>query len=47
MDNEIQSIICRIENVNNGEPWFGRTVYSILEEVEVKKVYIKPNNTEH
>jgi len=46
MDNEIQSIIRRIENVNSGEPWFGRAVYSILEEVDAKKVYIKPNNTD-
>ncbi|MBC7873878.1 MAG: DinB family protein [Ferruginibacter sp.] len=47
MNNEIQSIIRRIENVNSGEPWFGRSVYSILEEVYPKQVYSKPNNTEH
>ena len=47
MDNEIQSIIRRIENVNSGEPWFGRAVFSILEEVDAKKVYTNPNNTGH
>ena len=47
MNQEIQSIIRRIESVNNGEPWFGRAAYSIMEEVNAKKAYIKPNNTEH
>ena len=47
MNKEIQSIIRRIETVNSGEPWFGRAVYSILEEVDPKKVHIRPNNTQH
>ncbi len=47
MNKEIQSIIRRIETVNCGEPWFGRAVYSILQEADIKKVYIRPNNTEH
>lgn len=47
MTREIQSIINRIENVNIGEPWFGRAAFVILEEVDAKKVYTKPNNTEH
>ena len=47
MNREIQSIIHRIENVNSGEPWYGRAVFVILEEVDAKKVYTKPNNTEH
>ncbi|MEO7982509.1 MAG: DinB family protein [Bacteroidota bacterium] len=47
MNKEIQSIIRRIEKVNSGEPWFGRAVYSILEETDPKKAFIKPNNTEH
>ncbi|MFZ1311601.1 MAG: DinB family protein, partial [Chitinophagaceae bacterium] len=34
-------------NVNSGEPWFGRAVFVILEEVDAKKVSIKPNCTEH
>ena len=47
MNKETQSIIRRIENVNSGEPWFGRAVFVILEEVDAKKVAIKPNGTEH
>ncbi|MBL0306709.1 MAG: DinB family protein [Chitinophagaceae bacterium] len=47
MNKEVQSIIRRIENVNSGEPWFGRAVFVILEEVDAKKVSIKPNCTEH
>lgn len=47
MNKEIQSIIRRIENINSGEPWFGRAVYIILEEVDAKKAYTKPDNTEH
>ena len=47
MNKEILSIIRRIENINSGQPWFGRAVFSILEEVDPKKVYIKPDGTEH
>ena len=47
MNKEIESTLRRIENVNSGEPWFGRAVYIILEEGNVKKVYAKPNKTEH
>jgi uncharacterized damage-inducible protein DinB len=47
MNKEIQSIIRRIENTNNGEPWFGRPVFILLKEVDQAKVYSKPNNTGH
>jgi uncharacterized damage-inducible protein DinB len=47
MNKEIQFIIRSLQQANNGEPWFGRPVYAILEEVDISKVYIKPNNTEH
>jgi uncharacterized damage-inducible protein DinB len=47
MNIEIQSIVSDLQSVNNGEPWFGRSVYAILEEVDTSKVYIKPGNTEH
>src|SRR6185503_9385055 len=47
MNKEIQSIIRRIENVNSGQPWFGRAVYDLLEEIDPKKVYEKPNGSEH
>ncbi len=54
MKREIESVIKRLETVNSGEPWFGRSVYSLLEEINGRKVYIKPanragmpNNSEH
>lgn len=47
MNKEIQSIIRRIEDVNSGEPWFGRAIYILLEEVDVKKIYTKSNKTDH
>lgn len=47
MNTAIQLIIQRLENVNNGEPWFGRALFIILGEVNAKKVYSKPNNSEH
>lgn len=47
MNKEVQSIIRRMENVNNGQPWFGRSVYSILDEVKSRKAGIKPDGTEH
>ncbi|MDZ4794495.1 MAG: DinB family protein [Bacteroidota bacterium] len=47
MNKEVQSLIQRIDKVNSGEPWFGRSVYVLLEEVNHKKTSIKPNNTEH
>lgn len=47
MRTEIGSIISHLENVLSGEPWFGRAVYDILDEVDSKKVFQKPNGTEH
>lgn len=47
MNKEILSIIRRIENVNSGQPWFGRAVYELLDEVNTKKVFEKPHGTEH
>lgn len=47
MNKEVQSIAKNFENILGGQPWFGRAVYEILQEVDVSKVYIKPNDTEH
>ncbi len=44
---EIESLIRRLYNVNSGEPWFGRAVYKMLEEVNTATASIKPNDTEH
>lgn len=47
MNAEIQSIIEKIKTITTGEPWFGRAIYTLLEEADPEKVYIKPGNTEH
>ena len=47
MNSAINTIINSLQNVNSGNPWFGRAVYEILDEVDEKKVSIKPNNSEH
>jgi uncharacterized damage-inducible protein DinB len=47
MNKEVQSIIRNLQNTLSGQPWFGRALYPILEEVDIKKVYIKPGNSEH
>ena len=47
MNKEVQSIIKRIENVNSGEPWFGRAVFIIMDEVDAAKAFEKPNKVPH
>ncbi|MEI9910096.1 MAG: DinB family protein [Bacteroidota bacterium] len=47
MNKEIKSIIRNLQNVNAGEPWFGRPVYELLEEIDPSIVYTKPNNNSH
>jgi uncharacterized damage-inducible protein DinB len=47
MNKEVQSIIRNLQNTLSGEPWFGRAVYPILEEVDKSGVYNKPNNSGH
>lgn len=47
MQKEVRSIISNLQNTLSGEPWFGRAIYPIMEEVDVSKVYTKPNDTEH
>lgn len=43
MNKELQSIITDIENTLDGEPWYGRSVYSLLREVDAGKTFVKPN----
>ena len=47
MNKEIQYIIKSFESSLTGQPWFGRSVYAILGEVDESKVQTKPNGTEH
>lgn len=47
VNKEIQSIISNLQNVLSGEPWYGRPVYSLLEETDPAKASIKPNQQGH
>jgi len=47
MNKEIKSIIQDLQQVMNGQPWFGRPVMAILQEVDPTKAFTRPNNREH
>jgi uncharacterized damage-inducible protein DinB len=47
MNMEIQSIIRNLQRVNSGQPWYGRPVYELLEEVKPDKAFVKPGNDGH
>ncbi|MBL7743003.1 MAG: DinB family protein [Chitinophagaceae bacterium] len=47
MNKELQSIIRNLQNTLNGEPWFGRPVYALLEETDPAVVYKKPDDNSH
>jgi uncharacterized damage-inducible protein DinB len=47
MDKEIKSILHNLQRVNSGEPWFGRSVFVILDEIDPSIVHQKPNETSH
>ena len=47
MNQEIKTILQNLQTVTNGEPWYGRSIYDILEEVDPEQVDIKPGNSGH
>jgi uncharacterized damage-inducible protein DinB len=47
MNKEVQSIIRNLQRVNTGQPWYGRSVYELLEEVNPDKVFEKPGKDGH
>lgn len=47
MNKELESIIRNIDNVNAGQPWYGKPVFQLLDEVDEAIAYIKPADTEH
>jgi len=47
MNKETQYIIKTFESTLNGQPWFGRSVYDLLQEIDQSKINIKPNNATH
>ncbi len=44
MNKEIQTIVHNLQEVLNGQPWYGRAVYEMLEEINDAKVYERPDN---
>ncbi|HUR10991.1 MAG TPA: DinB family protein [Flavitalea sp.] len=47
MKTELETIILTLRNTLSGKPWFGKPVYTILEEVHPALVYKKPLETGH
>ena len=47
MNIETQTIIRNLQSVLEGHPWYGRSVYEILNEVDASKVFIKPGSHPH
>jgi uncharacterized damage-inducible protein DinB len=47
MNEELRSIIRNLQNVNTGQPWYGRPVYEMLDETDPAIVYTKPNENSH
>jgi len=47
MSKETQYIINSFESTLSGQPWFGRGIYEILEEVDEAKTNEKPNDNSH
>lgn len=47
MNNEVQAIARNLRNILEGTPWFGRPVYTILNEIHPVMVYTKPGGKSH
>ena len=47
MNTEVQSIIKELKNIHEGEPWYGKPVIPLLEEVDDVKARLKPSQTAH
>lgn len=47
MSKETFSIIKNFETTLNGQPWFGRAIYELLEEIDSLKAAVKPGKNEH
>jgi uncharacterized damage-inducible protein DinB len=47
MNREIQSLIKNLQEVVNGEPWYGQSVHAIFKTIDAKNVYKKPSENSH
>ncbi len=47
MNNEIRSIIDNLKEVLSGNPWYGKSVMALFDEIDPAIVYYKPNDQSH
>jgi len=47
MNTKTKALIAKIIQVNEGDPWFGRSAWSILDEVNINNVRTKPAGVGH
>ena len=47
MNDTIKEIIQRLDNTLNGDPWFGRSAQSLLQEIDPELVYLHPGDNGH
>ena len=47
MNQAIQDIIQRLDNTLTGDPWFGRSAQSLLQEIDPELVFRHPGNNGH
>jgi uncharacterized damage-inducible protein DinB len=47
MNKELEALIRTLNSVNEGNPWYGRSVYEMLEEIDAGIVYKKPGKDAH
>lgn len=47
MDTEVQTIIGKLKEVLNGQPWYGKPVYELLDEVNQDLQYVQPRPNSH
>jgi uncharacterized damage-inducible protein DinB len=47
MTQEISAIISRMEEIFTGEPWYGKSVMTVIGSIDPEKVYIRPSGHSH
>lgn len=47
MNTQTLSIIHHLQNVNSGEPWYGRPVFEVMDETDPALAWQKPNDHSH
>ena len=43
----MQSIVHNLQNTLGGDPWYGKSVFSLMESVEISQTSTRPNNKGH